>query len=109
MNEDQAQELAELRATVAQLTERVSDLEWAFERSTVQPRTMAPQTPAPAPHVPAQPQAQPALPAPRPGPPAPQPAARPAAPSRPPRPPRPAFDWCQLAEQMFAARTLAWA
>jgi hypothetical protein len=69
MNEDQAQALEELRATVAQLTERVSDLEWAFDRFTVQPRTMAPQTPAPAPHVPAPPRAQPA-------PPAPQPAAR---------------------------------
>ena len=27
----------------------------------------------------------------------------------PPRPPRPPFDWGKLAEQLFAARTLAWA
>ncbi len=30
-------------------------------------------------------------------------------PPRPPAPPRPAFDWGRFAEQLFAARTLAWA
>src|SRR5581483_4375538 len=36
-------------------------------------------------------------------------AAPPASPPPPPAPPRPPFDWGRFADQLFAARTLAWA
>src|SRR5512133_1537278 len=119
---DQSQELADLHVTVRQLTQRVYHLEQVVAR--LAPEQQAPERPAPAPErvEPTAPAAPPRAepwayrhePA-RPATPAPAPAEEPWAelpavqPPPPPRPPKPPFDWGKLAEQLFAARTLAWA
>jgi Predicted membrane protein (DUF2339) len=107
---DESRQIESLRLEVTLLTERVDDLERALaERASAAAghpplfadhaaRPAAPPRPAPAP-VAAQP--RPVQPAP-----APRPVMPPAAPPRPPAPP---FDWGKVADQLFAARTLAWA
>ena len=99
----------QLRADLARLTARVYALEQTIERLTgqraaepVAPMPAAPQ-PAIRPYVPA---AAASTPYPV-TPPPPPPMAAP--PRRPAPPPRPPINWGKLAEQLFTARTLAWA
>jgi uncharacterized membrane protein len=121
---DQSQEIAGLHVTLRQLTERIEHLEQVVARLAPEPQ--APEQSVPVPERAAEPTApteppraepwayrrapaQPATPAP-----APTQAAEWAQPPvlqppPPPRPPSPPFDWGKLAEQLFAARTLAWA
>jgi uncharacterized membrane protein len=119
---DESRQLEALKVEVMLLTERVDDLERALaERASTEAghphlfATPAPQAPPAAQPAPtAYPYRQPQAPAPqaRPQTSAPPPQAAPPAPPRPvvpPPPPRPPFDWGKLAEQLFAARTLAWA
>src|SRR5947207_4522974 len=101
---DQSHEIAGLHVTLRQLTERIEHLEQVVARLAPEPE--APQRPAPVPELAAQPSRPPQA----------EPWAyrrTPAQPStptpQPPRPPSPPFDWGKLAEQLFAARTLAWA
>src|SRR3954471_8789782 len=100
---DQSQEIAGLHVTVRLLTERIEQLEQGGSRLAPEPQTAERPAPAPeraaepvAPAAPPQEVAWAELPALQPPPP-------------PPRPPSPPFDWGKLAEQLFAARTLAWA
>ena len=90
MSDHTHREIQDLRISVLMLTDRVDQLERA---ASIEP---AP-APGPAPAAPAVATAR-VVPPPRPS--------RPAPPPRQPRPPR---DWGKLAEQLFAARTLAWA
>ena len=121
---DQPQEIAALHVAVQRLTERIYHLEQVVSRLAAEPQ--APEQPASAPeraaepaapteppraepwayrHAPAQPAAPSATPAQ-----AETWAQLPALqPPPPPPPPSPPFDWSKLAEQLFAARTLAWA
>ena len=98
-------EIVALSAQVGSLTRRVYQLEQTIESLTA--ARPAP-TPTPQPSTYVVPPRQPAAPAPvtprRATPP-------PAAPRRPvaPRPQREPVNWSKLAEQAFAARTLAWA
>ncbi|HZI34926.1 MAG TPA: DUF2339 domain-containing protein [Gaiellales bacterium] len=98
-------EIVALSAQVGSLTRRVYQLEQTIE--SLRAARPAP-TPAPQPSTYVVPPRQPAAPAPvtprRATPP-------PAAPRRPvaPRPQRAPVNWSKLAEQAFAARTLAWA
>ena len=111
---DQSQEIAGLHVTVRLLTERIEQLEQVVSR--LAPEPVAPTEPVAPPEPPrAEPwasrpaSAPPATPAPE------EPQAEAWAdlpalqPPPPPRPPSPPFDWGKLAEQLFAARTLAWA
>jgi uncharacterized membrane protein len=115
VNHEPSPEVAHLRLTVRLLTERVETLERTVSELSAEPQTAAPEPRRPTPWAYREPPAQRAAPpAPRAA--EPQPAAppppetlRPAAPPPPPRPPRPPMDWGKLAEQLFAARTLAWA
>src|SRR4051794_7202871 len=98
-------EVVALSAQVGSLTQRVYQLEQTIESLTA--ARPAP-TPAPQPSTYVVPRRQPAAPAPvapRPVMPPPAPPRRPVA----PRPPREPVNWSRLAEQAFAARTLAWA
>ena len=106
MTSEPSQEIADLQLSVKVLAERVNRLERALPDISVEnlrgtgatPALRAPRpTSAPAPSIYGPPNL-----APRPEVP------RPATPS-PPSPPTPPFDWGKLAEQLFAARTLAWA
>ncbi len=90
MSDHTHREIQDLRISVLMLTDRVDQLERA---ASIEP---AP-APGPAPVAPPVATAR-VVPPPRPS--------RPAPPPRQPRPPR---DWGKLAEQLFAARTLAWA
>src|SRR5690349_7772241 len=102
---DESRQIEFLTAELTLLTERVDDLERALaERTSAaagHPRLFAEQAAAAASP-----------------PPTPRPTPAPAAQARPverrpvqppPPPPPPPFDWGKLAEQVFAARTLAWA
>ena len=114
---DQSQEIAALHVAVRRLTQRIYHLEQVVSRLAPEPQ--APEQPAPVPEPAAEPPqppraepwayrhaaAQPPMATP-PAAPAQLPALQPPPPPRPPRPPR---DWSKLAEQLFAARTLAWA
>ena len=97
-------EVVALSAQVGSLTQRVYQLEQTIESLKAAPSAPMP-TPAPSPYV--VPRRLPAAPAPV--------AQRPVTPPAPPRPqvaPRPQrepVNWSKLAEQAFAARTLAWA
>src|SRR5919201_6732038 len=103
---DESRQVEALRLDVELLTQRVDDLERALaERASAAAghphlfadqaaRPAAPPAPMPAPARAAQPR-----PVRTPPPPVP----------RPVQPPAPPFDWGKLAEQLFAARTLAWA
>jgi uncharacterized membrane protein len=98
-------EVVALSAQVGSLTQRVYQLEQTIESLTA--ARPAP-TPAPQPSTYVVPRRQPAAPAPvapRPVMPPPAPPRRPVA----PRPQREPINWSKLAEQAFAARTLAWA
>ena len=98
-------EVVALSAQVGSLTQRVYQLEQTIESLKVAPAAPAP---APQPSTYVVPRRQPAAPAPV----APRPATPPPARSRPPVAPRPQLEpvnWSKLAEQAFAARTLAWA
>jgi uncharacterized membrane protein len=106
MTSEPSQEIADLQVSVKVLAERVNRLERALPDISVEnlrgtgampaPRTPRP-TSAPAasiygpPNLPSRPEVP-----------------RPATPS-PPSPPTPPFNWGKLADQLFAARTLAWA
>ena len=108
MNDEQSQQkITGLEQTVRALTQRVWRLEQAVTELSVDALRATPPRPT-------------ATPAPAPAPtPAPTPAATVPAPARvtppslppplPPKPPKPPFDWGKLGEQLFAARTLAWA
>src|SRR3954471_17428213 len=100
---DQSQEIAGLHVTVRLLTERIEQLEQAVSRLAPEPQTAERTAPAPEraaePVAPAAPPQEAAWAGPAPLHP----------PPPPPRPPSPPFDWGKLAEQLFAARTLAWA
>src|SRR5436190_3467275 len=111
---DESRQIEFLKAEVILLTERVDDLERALtERTSAaagHPRLFAeqaaaavsrPSTPRPAPDWAAQTRPVERRPV--------QPPSRPAVPPPPPPPPSLPFDWGKLAEQVFAARTLAWA
>jgi uncharacterized membrane protein len=105
---DQSQEIAGLHVTVRLLTERIEQLEQVVSR--LAPEPVAPTEPVAPPEPP---RAEPWASRPAPAPEEPQaeawadlPALQP---PPPPRPPSPPFDWGKLAEQLFAARTLAWA
>ena len=124
---DESHELRALQVEVMHLTERVDDLERALaERASTEaghqqlfgapaPRPAAPPAqerppaPEPAPWTYRHPQTRPQATTPQPPPAQPTPQRPPAPPVVPPPPPRPPFDWGKLAEQVFAARTLAWA
>ncbi|HEV8451357.1 MAG TPA: DUF2339 domain-containing protein [Gaiellales bacterium] len=98
-------ELIALSAQVGSLTQRVYQLEQTID-SLKAARPAPAQSPQPSTYV--VPRQQPAAPAPA----APQTVARPPAPPRSPVAPRPQrepVNWAKLAEQAFAARTLAWA
>lgn len=98
-------EVVALSAQVGSLTQRVYRLEQTIESLTA--ARPAP-TPAPQPSTHVVPRRQPAGPAPM----APRRVTPPPAPPRPPVAPRPQrepVNWSKLAEQAFAARTLAWA
>ena len=114
---DQSQEIAGLHVTVRLLTERIEQLEQVVSRLAPRARRRA---------GPRARRRRPSLLEPSRGPPAPRPRRRrrprrrslrqrrgqtfpPLQPPPPPRPPSPPFDWGKLAEQLFAARTLAWA
>jgi uncharacterized membrane protein len=102
-----------LRADVTRLTHRVAELERTVSElagrqpagpSSARELWVEPAPPA-RPHVPA----PSAAPKPQPAAPVAQPAGPPPPPPPPPSPPRPPFDWGKFADQLFAARTLAWA
>ena len=98
MDNHESRQVEALKVEVALLTERVEDLERTLtERASTaagHPQLVATQAAGPA----APPPPAPArIPTPQP---------RPVQPAPPPRPP---YDWGKLAEQLFAARTLAWA
>jgi hypothetical protein len=103
MNDEQSQQIADLELIVRTLTERVWRLEQAVTEISVDALPEAPRRPAPAPAVrtPVTTPSAPAVAPPRAQPPMP--------PARPLPPPSPPFDWGRFAEQLFAARTLAWA
>ena len=111
---DQSQEIAGLHVTVRLLTERIEQLEQVVSR--LAPEPVAPTEPVAPPEPP---RAEPWASRPAPAPPATPAPEEPQAeawadlpalqPPPPPRPPSPPFDWGKLAEQLFAARTLAWA
>ena len=116
---DESRQVEALKVEVTLLTERVEDLERALaERASTEaghPHLFAAAAPpAQQPSAAAQP-APTTYPYRQPQAPAPQRQAAPPAPPTPPRPvvppppPSPPFDWGKLAEQLFAARTLAWA
>ena len=110
MNSDPSQEIADLRLTVRLLTDRVESLERAVAERAPEPPAAAPKPKRTEPWAYGYPPAKPAPKTTAPPAPAPQPEApRPVVPPPPPRPPRPPMDWGKLAEQLFAARTLAWA
>src|SRR3954471_16205888 len=128
MNDEQSQQrITGLEQTVQSLTQRVYRLEQAVTELSVDalretpprpaqtPTPGATPTPAPA-ATPAPTRAAPsgARAAPAAGPragtaPAPARVVPSLPPPPPPRPPKPPFDWGKLAEQLFAARTPAWA
>jgi hypothetical protein len=89
---DESRQVEALKVEVTLLTERVEDLERTLaERASAaanHPHLFAGQTAVAA-----------AAPLPRPA----------QSPPRPAAPPKPPYDWGKLAEQLFAARTLAWA
>ncbi len=98
MASHESRQVEALKVEVALLTERVEDLERTLtERASTaagHPQLVATQAAGPA------------------APPPPAPARIPTPqqrPGRPAPPPRPPYDWGKLAEQLFAARTLAWA
>ena len=96
-------EVVALSAQVGSLTQRVYQLEQTIESLKVAPAAPAP---APQPSTYVVPRRQPAVPAPV----APRLATPPPARPRPPVAPRPQrepVNWSKLAEQAFAARTLA--
>jgi uncharacterized membrane protein len=103
-------EVGALSAQVGSLTQRVYQLEQTIE-SLKAARPAPPPAPQPSTYV--VPRRLPAAPAPvAPRPVTPQTATTPPAPPRPPVAPRPQrepVNWSKLAEQAFAARTLAWA
>ncbi len=111
MNDQPGHDVELLRLEIVRLSGRIDALERTVERLTVaraapetefRPPPMPTAAPQPATVTPAP--AQPRVPMPATRPPMPPP--RPAAPAKPPRPP---INWEKLAEQLFAARTLAWA
>jgi uncharacterized membrane protein len=109
MNSDPSQEIADLRLTVRLLTDRVESLERTVSERAPEPPAAAPTPKRTEPWAYGYPPARPAQATPPPTT-APEPEApRPVVPPPPPRPPRPPMDWGKLAEQLFAARTLAWA
>jgi uncharacterized membrane protein len=113
--DDPQVQVEQLRREIARLTGRIYALERTVSQLAGAPLTT--QTPPVAPPTPEPPSWDP-----RPAPPAPAPppqwvlpdeppiAAPPPVPVRPPPPPpRPPINWGRLAEQLFTARTLAWA
>ena len=94
---DDSRQVEALKVEVMLLSERVENLE----------RTLGERASAAAghPHLFAGQPTVTATPPPRPA----QLPPRPASPPHPPKPPKPPYDWGKLAEQLFAARTLAWA
>jgi hypothetical protein len=95
---DDSRQVEALKVEVMLLSERVEDLERTLgERASAAARH---------PHLFAGQPVVTAAPPPRPA----QLPSRPASPpAPPPKPPKPPYDWGKLAEQLFAARTLAWA
>src|SRR5689334_1213616 len=111
MNDEQSQQrITGLEQTVQSLTQRVYRLEQAVTELSVDALRETPPRPAQTPTPAVTPAPAPAAtPAPTRAVTAPAPAAPSLPPPPPPRPPKPPFDWGKLAEQLFAARTLAWA
>jgi len=111
MNDGQSQQrITGLEQTVQSLTQRVYRLEQAVTELSVDALRATPPRPAQTPTPAVTPVPAPAAtPAPTRAVRAPAPAAPSLPPPPPPRPPKPPFDWGKLAEQLFAARTLAWA
>src|SRR6476646_1945478 len=111
MNDEQSQQrITGLEQTVQSLTQRVYRLEQAVTELSVDALRATPPRPAQTPTPAVTPAPAPAAtPAPARAVTAPAPAAPSLPPPPPPRPPSPPFDWGKLAEQLFAARTLAWA
>ena len=113
MSDGQSPEIDALRHDIARLTGRIYALEQIVERLAARPAA-DPLVADPAAPIPGEPAAQPApafasihqQPPMAPQPVAPRPRPRPMAPAKPPRPP---IEWGKLVEQLFTARTLAWA
>src|SRR6476646_3275280 len=110
MNDEQSQQrITGLEQTVQSLTQRVYRLEQAVTELSVDALRATPPRPAQTPTPAVTPAPAPAAtPAPTRAVTAPSPAVPSLPPPPPPRPPSPPFDWGKLAEQLFAARTLAW-